>query len=316
MSDQEAYKLAYERERLARIKAETLLNEKTRDLYNNNQALQTTIEELRSAQLQLIHSEKMASVGQLAAGVAHEINNPVAFSLSNISTLQDYVASLISLDEWWCARLAKPLEPALVAEYQQLRTRHDIDYISADIKTLLVDTTNGLHRALDIVANLKRVSHRGTVEMEDSNIQQVIEDAIKVVWNQLKYSMEIKRDFSPTPLVTCNKSEMHQVLINMFINAAYACETNGVLSIKTELSNSMGKQWVKISVSDNGKGMSTEVLNKIFDPFFTTKPIGVGTGLGLPISFAIIEKHGGKIEVLSEEGKGSDFLIYLPVQPD
>ncbi|WP_281558879.1 ATP-binding protein [Thalassomonas sp. RHCl1] len=315
MSQTSPYKEAYERERQARLLAEKLLDEKTRRLYENCATLEQTLKTLEDTQGQLIQAEKLVSLGQLAAGVAHEINNPVGFSLSNLSTLTDYVQSLLSLDALVLDNLPALADHPLSKHYQQLRQEQDIDFIRGDISPLLAETTDGLRRVSDIVANLRRVSHSGELEKEQQDIHQLIEESIKVVWNELKYCLEVKRDFARLPKVTCHGSEIHQVLINMFLNAAHACEGGGRLLIKTSLTQIKHRAYIAIDICDNGKGMSKATSKKIFDPFFTTKAVGKGTGLGLSIAFAIIEKHQGKITVNSDEGKGTTFTIYLPVEP-
>lgn len=314
MTNTDPYKAAYERERFARKKAENLLDEKTRSLYDNVVQLQTTVDALEEAQEQLVQSEKMASIGQLAAGVTHEINNPIGFSLSNLNTLSEYVDSFIKLDELVSASIPSLDSHALAEQYPALRKQEDIEFIVGDVKSLLVDSIKGLNRVRDIVANLKKVTHAGELEMEKCNINDIIEESIKVVWSELKYKMEVEKEFATVPLISCHTGEIHQVLMNLFLNASHACEDKGTLTIKTFTQTIKEKEWVIVQVADNGKGMSKEVRKKIFDPFFTTKPVGVGTGLGLSVSFGIIEKHQGKIKVTSEEDKGTTFIISLPVE--
>lgn len=313
MTANDPYKKAYERERDARILAEKLLDEKTRILYESNVELESIVERLSSTQEQLVQSEKMASIGQLAAGVAHEINNPIGFSLSNLSTLIEYTKSFKAIDQFVLNNLPSNNEQIFETEYKELRKQKDIEFISDDVNSLLNDTIKGLHRVSDIVANLKKVSHSGTLEKEPCDINEIIEDSLKVVWNELKYSMQVEKSFAQLPLVNCHQSEIHQVLMNMFINAAHACEKNGTLTLVTYIQEQNNKEYAMIVISDNGKGMSQSTVKKIFDPFYTTKPVGVGTGLGLSISFGIIEKHKGNIKVRSEEGVGTTFTISLPL---
>ena len=313
MSDKDPYKIAYERERFARKHAEKLLDEKSRSLYNSVVDLQSSVHSLEQAQEQLVQSEKMASIGQLAAGVAHEINNPIGFSLSNLTTLSEYIESFIKLDQLVISNLPALAESPLVTEYQALRKAEDIDFIVDDLKELLNDTIKGLNRVSSIVANLKKVTHAGELEMEPGDINEIIEESIKVVWSELKYNMEVDKKLTNVPKVICHQGEIHQVLMNLFLNASHACEDKGILTLSTSMKEINNKNWVVIDITDNGKGMSKEVVKKIFDPFFTTKPVGVGTGLGLSVSFGIIEKHKGKIWVASEEGKGTTFTISLPI---
>lgn len=313
MSNTDPYKAAYERERFARKKAEQLLDDKTRNLYDNVVQLQSTVHALEEAQDQLVQSEKMASIGQLAAGVAHEINNPIGFSLSNLSTLSEYIESFIKLDEIVISNIATLEDHPLATQYKAYRKQEDFDFIVGDLKELLGDTIKGLNRVSAIVANLKKVTHAGELEMEFGDINDIIDESIKVVWSELKYKMQVEKQFTEVPLILCHSGEIHQVLMNLFLNASHACGDKGLLIIKTYTKEAKGKKWVVIEVKDNGKGMPREVRKKIFDPFFTTKPVGVGTGLGLSVSFGIIEKHKGMIKVTSEEGKGTTFIISLPL---
>lgn len=313
MPDENPYKAAYERERQARQMAESLLDDKTRSLYDNVIKLESTVAELEEAQDKLIQSEKMASIGQLAAGVAHEINNPIGFSLSNLNTLTDYLESILSLDKLVLGALPNMADEGFSAQYKALRNDQDIDFICEDIESLLADSIKGLNRVSAIVANLKKVSHSGDLEKDACDVNELIDEALKVVWSELKYTMKVHKDFGTLSNLLCHGGEITQVLMNLFLNASYACEENGELDIRTYQTMINKDQWIIIKVQDNGKGMAPEVVKKIFDPFFTTKPVGVGTGLGLSVSFGIIDKHGGTIKVHSEEGKGTTFTILLPL---
>ena len=313
MPDENPYKAAYERERQARQMAESLLDDKTRSLYDNVVKLESTVAELEEAQDKLIQSEKMASIGQLAAGVAHEINNPIGFSLSNLNTLTDYLESILSLDKLVMKALPNMAEEEFSTQYQALRNDQDIDFIYEDIESLLADSVKGLNRVSAIVANLKKVSHSGDLEKDACDVNELIDEALKVVWSELKYTMKVHKDFGTLSNLLCHGGEITQVLMNLFLNASYACEENGELDIRTYQTTINKDQWIIIKVQDNGKGMAPEVVKKIFDPFFTTKPVGVGTGLGLSVSFGIIDKHGGTIKVHSEEGQGTTFTILLPL---
>ena len=312
MADSDPYKAAYERERFARQRAEELLDEKTRSLYDNVVKLQATVDQLEETQDKLVQSEKMASIGQLAAGVAHEINNPIGFSLSNLKMLEEYLTSILKLDAVVLDALTDDPDSALGKKYHQVRTDEDIDFVIDDLKELLGDTVKGLDRVSGIVSNLKKVSHAGDLTPELCDINEIALDSLKVVWAELKYKMKVKKSFASLPKIYCHGSEIHQVLMNLFLNASHACEEQGVLVIKTYQKQVQGNNMIAIEVRDNGRGMSREVRKKIFDPFFTTKPVGEGTGLGLSVSFGIIEKHHGTIEVNSKEGVGTLFTIMLP----
>ena len=312
MNKPDPYKVAYERERKARLLAEQLLNDKTRSLYDNCIQLESTIKELSATQQQLIQSEKMASIGQLAAGVAHEINNPIGYSISNLTMLSEYVDSFLMLDDFMNTNLASLASQDIAHAYQQLRQQEDIDYIRDDIKSMLAETDKGLNRVKEIVSNLNKVSHSGSFEKEPCDINTLIDESLKVVWNELKYCLTVSKHFKQLPKVYCHPGEINQVLLNLFINAAHATKDKGVLNISTGIVKKDGKGYLTIEISDNGVGIPQEIINKIFDPFFTTKPVGVGTGLGLSVSFGIIEKHEGKLEVTSKENEGTTFTIYLP----
>lgn len=313
MSEENAYKAAYEREKQARNMAESLLDDKTRYLYESVTVLQKTVNELEETQDKLIQSEKMASLGQLAAGVAHEINNPIGFSLSNLNTMTDYIKSLLSLDELVMTHIDSLGDNPLAVQYKQSRMDDDVEFIVEDIGELLTDSIKGLNRVADIVANLKKVSHSGELEKAQCDVNELIKEAIKVVWSELKYNMEINTHYGELPQYSCHSGEITQVLMNLFVNASHACEPKGVLEITTSVETIDDKEFIQIKVQDNGKGMSKAVLKKVFDPFFTTKPVGVGTGLGLSVSFGIIEKYGGELKVSSVEGKGTRFTIELPL---
>jgi signal transduction histidine kinase len=306
------YKQAYLRERAARHKAEQLLDAKTRALYDNVLALESTVDELKRTQEQLIQSEKMASIGQLAAGVAHEINNPIGFVLSNTQVMGEYIDNLLKLDKFMMEKLPTPDSSALSEAYHQQRELLDIDYIREDIRELVNDSTSGLERVKDIVLNMKKVSHN-SVCFEDCNLNDCIEQSLKVVMSEFKYKLIVRKQLSSLPLICAHPGHLQQVLINMFINAAHACEDKGLLVVSTSDECANGHGWVAITISDNGVGMPLDVQRKIFDPFYTTKDVGVGTGLGLSVAIGIIEKHKGQIMVDSEVGKGTTFTIQLPI---
>ena len=300
------FRQAYLREKQARKEAERLLEEKSRALYDNVLNLEGVVAELKSTQAQLFHSEKMASLGQLAAGVAHEINNPIGFSYSNLSTLKDYLQHFFTLDK---VMMDAEDSADVISLYREKRQDIDADFIIEDTFELLTDTLEGLTRVKDIVANLKKMSYKGTEEMTSCDINEVIEDCLKVVGNELKYKMTIEQKLTTCPNILAQRAELSQVFINLFINASHACDNQGCLTIETAVQGGS----VVVRISDNGKGMPPEVVSKIFDPFFTTKEIGQGTGLGLSVSHGIIEKHQGTISAQSEEGVGTTFTVVLPV---
>lgn len=309
MRDQEIYKKAYEREKQARVLAENLLEEKTRELYNNVLDLEGLVHKLKTTQAQLVQSEKMASLGQLTAGVAHEINNPLSYSYSNLSCLSENIKEIFKLDSFIIKYdVDSHSINQFIEEYLKLRESIDADYLISDTPPLLIDTIDGIERVKKIVNNLKKISYKGNDDLINCNINECIKDCLKVLTNELKYSMEVKLNLTECDDIAGQPSDLIQVFINLFINAMHACDKNGVLIIATTQINDK----VITSITDNGRGINPDDLLRIFDPFYTTKPIGEGTGLGLPVSHGIIEKHNGRIEVESEVDKGTVFTITLP----
>lgn len=268
-------------------------------------------EKLKQAQSQLVQSEKMASLGQLAAGVAHEINNPIGFIMSNVNTLKDYSHSL---HEYFSLCQQYMSQPQSITEEKILKLdeQQDFKFIIKDIHELIDESEGGLKRVKDIVANLKSFARSDDEEIDSFHINECIANVIKVVWNEIKYHVTLHKNLnSDLPQINGHEGQIGQVLMNIIVNAAQSIEGKGDIHIKTYLLN---KQ-VMIDVKDNGKGMSESVKDKIFDPFFTTKGINEGTGLGLSISYGIIDQHGGNIEVESNVGQGTCFSITLPIPP-
>lgn len=311
MSQKDVYKIAFEREVKARQLAEKLLEDKTRELYDNVLHLEGVVEKLNSTQAQLVQQKKMASLGLLTAGIAHEINNPIGFSYSNLSCLNDYLTDFFLLDAHIINSSEFQLEEtASLKTYRQIHERINADYIKQDIPVLIKDTFEGLNRVKSIVANLKKISYKGNDEFTSCNINECINDCLKAVKSEFKYSMETTLELNDCPNISGQASDLNQVFINLFINASHACKYNGHLFIKSY----HDKDKVIVTIKDNGKGIAKDDLQKIFDPFFTTKDIGDGTGLGLSISHGIIEKHRGEIKAESEENQGTCFTITLPVE--
>lgn len=258
------------------------------------------VQELEEAQSQLLQSEKMASIGQLAAGVAHEINNPVGFVSSNLSTLTNYTSQLIDLAERCRQEGADP----------RLFEAADFDYLKADSADLLRESHEGLERVKKIVADLKDFSRVDQAEWQEADLNRGIESTLNVVWNELKYKAEVIREFGQLPPVECIAAQINQVVMNILVNAAHAIEHRGTITVRT--GHDDVHAWIEII--DTGKGIPPELMLRIFDPFFTTKPVGKGTGLGLSLSYDIVKKHGGHIEVSSAVGTGSSFRVILPLK--
>lgn len=285
---------------------------RTATLEEKHRELSCAYEKIKKAQAQLLQSEKMASVGQLAAGVAHEINNPVGFVSSNLESLQGYITLYQTLLEQYAAYLNSNDEgerARIAGEIRQLSEEEDVDFVHEDITALLSDSIEGATRVRDIVQGLKDFSHVDNSERQLTDINKCIESTLKMANNELKYRCEVKTDLQSLPDIPCNPGQLNQVLLNLVVNASHAIEDKGVIDITTQHCG----EHVEIRIKDNGKGISQENIDKLFDPFFTTKPVGQGTGLGLAIVYGIIQDHAGDILVESEVGVGTQFLIRLPV---
>lgn len=304
--------------RIAFNRMQSSLRRRSQELEESNRELSRANKELKSTQKRLIQSEKMASVGQLAAGVAHEINNPTAFVMSNISTLSGYVKvfkSLISLlqelKESLSTRDERKQEVTLQA-ITRIEEEEYLSFIMDDIDTLLDESVEGTVRIKEIVRGLRIFAHSDQESISAENINDAIEAAIAIVLNRIKYCCEIEVELTELPPFPCNLNQITQVFVNLLVNAADAIKERGVIRIISYLN----ERQIVIEVQDNGSGIPPEMLEKIFDPFFTTKEIGQGTGLGLSISQGILERHGASIEAASELGKGTTFTITLPLPPN
>lgn len=267
------------------------------------------IEKLQQAQAQLLQSEKMASIGQLAAGVAHEINNPVGFVNSNMNSLRGYVETLFEVITAYDKLLATSAADARIAAASaQLKLDADLEFLQEDVTQLVNESLDGLRRVKDIVQALKDFSHVGETDWQMADLHHGLDSTLNIANNEFKYKATIDKQYGTLPLVKCLASQLNQVFMNLIVNASHAIKESGVITIRTGTRND--EVW--ICISDNGVGIAPENLQRIFEPFFTTKPIGQGTGLGLSLSYNIIQKHGGRIDVESELGKGTSFTICLP----
>jgi len=276
-------------------------------LNRDKERLAQLVKELEATQAQLMQSERMASIGQLAAGVAHEINNPVGFVNSNLGSLQTYVMNLLKL-----LAAYEQTEGALAAPaaLQIAQVKKDIDFVFMcdDITALLTESLDGLKRVTHIVQDLKNFSHVDESARQLANLEDGLESTLRVVWNELKYKAEVVKEFAGLPPVMCYPFQLNQVFMNLLVNASHALVDKGKITIRTGCDD----EQVWIAVQDTGKGIAPENLPRIFDPFFTTKPVGKGTGLGLSLSYDIVKKHGGHIEVKSLLGQGTTMTVFLP----
>jgi len=278
------------------------------ELSTLNAAMQRMNALLEDAQNQVIQSEKLASIGQIAAGVAHEINNPVAFVLSNLGTLESYLSSLFELLD---AYLEAEHTAAPLARARALREDTDVDFLRSDGVALLGESREGLLRVKRIVEDLKDFSRGGAEETWESvDLHASLESTLNIVRNEIKYKTRIETRYADLPYVECLPSRINQVFLNLLVNAGQSIEANGVITISSGVDG--GEVWIRFE--DTGCGIPPEHLHRIFEPFFTTKPVGQGTGLGLSVSYSIVRKHGGRIDVESEVGRGTRFTVRLPVR--
>ncbi|MDD5248928.1 MAG: ATP-binding protein [Rhodocyclaceae bacterium] len=272
---------------------------------------QVLIQKLEEAHNQLLQSEKMASLGQLAAGVAHEINNPVGFVSSNLGTLRTYAERLLAVMAIYEKVIAAlPADSVYRQMIEQARQAADVDYLKEDMLTLIRESAEGVTRVRQIVLDLKVFSHVDAVEWQATDLHRCIDSTLNLAAHAIKYKAEVVKDYGDIPDVECLPAQLNQVLLNLLVNAAQAIETQGTITIRT----SADADEVRIAISDTGCGIAPEHLNRVFDPFFTTKPVGTGTGLGLSITYSIVRKHHGRIEVESEPGKGTTFRVILPIR--
>lgn len=287
------------------------LKQISKRLEQEHAAQQELIKKLEDAKGQLIQSEKMASIGQLSAGIAHEINNPVGFITSNLQSLKSYFDDLFSMIEKTKSLIDSSASAEVKQQFTQLLTETQLDFILDDTKDLIGESLDGTARVMEIVKNLKEFSHMDRSEWTYASLENCIESTLKIISNEIKYNIEVVKHYQPAmPEVYCQPMQINQVLLNLLVNAKQAIEGEGIIDIT--LKDSDG--FAIIIIKDNGTGIPADIKEKIFDPFFTTKPVGSGTGLGLSVSYGIINKHKGLIEVESEKGKGTTFIIKLPIK--
>jgi len=272
-----------------------------------NEQLAKAYSELKETQAKILQQEKMASIGQLAAGVAHEINNPIGFVASNLSTLKKYVSRLISfLAAQTSTDPSSPTPERLAGLRQELK----IDHILEDISPLIDESLEGTDRVRKIVLDLKNFSRVDQADYKHADINECLDSTINIVWNEIKYKAHLKKRYDDLPLTKCYPQQLNQVFMNLLVNAAQAIEQQGVITVETRAENDA----IVVSISDTGGGIPQEHLHRLFEPFFTTKEVGKGTGLGLSIAYDIVtKKHKGEITVLSEIGKGTTFSVRIPI---
>jgi two-component system, NtrC family, sensor kinase len=271
--------------------------------------LEKAYSDLKATQAKVVQQEKMASIGQLAAGVAHEINNPMGFISSNLGTLGKYLDRLDDFIRAQSELIEMVTSDGAASGLREKRKAMKIDYILEDGIELIKESLEGAERVRTIVQNLKSFSRVDEAECKHADLNECILSTINIVWNELKYKASLIKDLGDIPLTKCHPQQINQVIMNLLVNASHAIEKQGEITVRTWHDNGS----IYISVADTGCGMPPEVVNRIFEPFFTTKEVGKGTGLGLSITYDIVKSHNGEITVVSEPGKGTAFTVQLPV---
>ncbi|MFK7971727.1 MAG: AAA family ATPase [Bacteroidia bacterium] len=287
---------------------------RTRELNTKNQKLSETLQALKSTQGQLVQSEKMASLGQLTAGIAHEINNPINFVSANIGPLTRDIADLKELFEKAVSlKDAQDIQAAL-EEMEAFREEIEADELFDEVDSLLRGIKEGALRTKNIVAGLKNFSRMDEEEFMLADVHEGLDSTLVLLQNRTKNRIAVKKEYGEIPRISCLPGKLNQVFMNILVNATQAIEGEGTITIRTEAekTNDIATQ-VRIHISDDGKGMAEDVANRIFEPFYTTKDVGQGTGLGLSISYGIVQQHNGEVEVSSKPGEGTTFTIELPV---
>ena len=291
---------------------EHLVAQRTAQFKQASEALQREIDERKQLEGQLVQSEKLASLGQLAAGVAHEINNPIGFISSNLGTLDGYFEQLLTmLDAYHNAEQALAGSQTAL-QLAHLREQIELEYLREDVPLLIKESKEGISRVGQIVRDLKDFSRiDNNQQWQWANLQQGIESTLNIVASELKYKADVVKDYQALPEIECLPSQINQVIMNLVVNAAQAMgPERGTITLSTGTQGDTA--WIE--VADTGSGIAPDALPKIFDPFFTTKPVGQGTGLGLSLSYGIVKKHGGNISVSSKLGAGTTFRVQLPLR--
>ena len=270
------------------------------------------IARLREAHDQLLQSEKMASIGQLAAGIAHEINNPLGFVNSNMGSLKKYVNKLLAVVGAY-GRVISQTAPGtvLAARIDAIAREADLPFLKEDLADLVAESLDGLKRVREIVQALKDFSHMGDTDWKPADLHAGLDSTLNIVANEIKFKATVEKHYGSLPEVVCLPSQLNQVFMNLLVNAAHAIRERGVITITTGVDG----DWVWVAVGDTGCGIPQQNLNRIFEPFFTTKPVGSGTGLGLSLSYTIVSQHGGRIDVDSKIDVGTTFTVRLPKLP-
>jgi two-component system, NtrC family, sensor kinase len=291
---------------------EDKVQERTIEITRISEALQVEIIERKQLESQLVQSEKLAAIGQLAAGVAHEINNPIGYISSNFVTLEGYYAGLLELLSAYENVEQTVGSPEVVAKLEKLRKHIELDFLKEDLPVLMRDSKQGIDRVRQIVQDLRDFSRVDSTQgWQWANVERGIDSTLNIVSVEVRHTADVVKEYGGIPDIECLPSQLNQVVLNLLVNAAQAIgPKRGTITIRTGVDGD--NAWIE--VADNGAGIPAETMPRIFDPFFTTKPIGKGTGLGLSLSYGIVQKHGGRITAQSEVGVGTTFRIVLPVR--
>lgn len=292
------------------------IRSRTRELREQKEQLETAVRYLRETQAHLIHSEKMASLGQLTAGIAHEINNPLSFIDGNLNYFEDYLRGLTDMIERSEAVITRPDDDwrSKIENLKTIRANHDYHFVRDDVAKILQSCKNGTERIKKIILDLRNFANLDDTELRFADVHEGITTTLSLLASQYNDRIEVVQEFGDLPEVLCFPGSLNQVFVNLILNAVQAIPNKGTITIRTRRIMRDGQPWVEISFTDTGVGIDPENVGKIFDPFFTTKEVGQGTGLGLTIAYGIIEKHYGNIECRSEPGRGTTFIIQLPVE--
>ena len=295
------------KEEIKKLREEVLsINETSK---KQKRELEFTLENLKLAQSQLIQSEKMASVGVLTAGIAHELNNPINFVSGNVFPLQQDLDEVFLIIEKYDEAISTNKLAGFFTEVEALKEKMEFSFLIKEIFSLLKGIEEGAHRSSKIIKGLRSFSRLDDEMCQFYDIHEGIDSSLVLLQNKIKDKINVRKDYGEFDGLECFPSKLNQVIMNILTNSIQAMDGKGELIIQT-VSSAIG---IKIIIKDNGKGMTPEVKEHIFEPFFTTKDVGKGTGLGLSISYGIIEKHHGNIDVISEPGKGTEFIISLPI---
>ena len=291
----------------------TYSNELEVQVAERAKALNDANMQLDEAQKRLLQSDKMAALGQLAAGVAHEINNPVGYVNSNLGTLKGYAKDFLKiLRAYQAVEQTRMTDTESMDRLKQMKADFDLDFLCEDMPQLIDESIDGLSRVRRIVQDLKGFAHADVQhQWELADLHKCLDTTLNIANNEIKYKATVMREYGELPEIECCPSQLNQVFLNILVNAAQAIpvDGNGLITVRTNCASDA----VSIEISDNGQGISPENIKRIFEPFFTTKPVGMGTGMGLSLSYGIIHKHNGYIDVSSEVGKGTTFRIVLPI---